>query len=227
MHSVAQDFDSAGVKIHYAVKGHGEPVILIHGLYSNGRLNWDKPGTTEMLAKEFQVIHLDCRGHGRSGKPQAEDAYGINMVEDVLRLMDHLGIQKARVAGYSMGGMISLKLAATHPERVNRVALCGMGWHKAGARMKSVWDNLDRTQFFVPPACAKSFPELAVTESELKAIQIPFAVIVGENDPCRQWYVEPLHEIRPDWPIHIIPNAGHLDCSNKPEFKTQLQDALQ
>jgi pimeloyl-ACP methyl ester carboxylesterase len=76
MSSVADDFDSAGVKIHYAVQGEGDPVILIHGLYSNGRMNWDLPGTSGLLAKHFQVITLDCRGHGRSGKPQAEGAYG-------------------------------------------------------------------------------------------------------------------------------------------------------
>ena len=122
MHSVADDFDSAGVKIHYAIQGQGDPVILIHGLYSNGRMNWDAPGTTALLAKHFRVITLDCRGHGRSDKPEADDAYGTNMVEDVIRLMDHLKIKKARVGGYSMGGMISMKLRrqTQSRSRVNR-----------------------------------------------------------------------------------------------------------
>jgi pimeloyl-ACP methyl ester carboxylesterase len=226
MHSVAEDFDSAGVKIHYAVSGQGEPVILIHGLYSNGRLNWDMPGTTALLAKHFQVIRIDCRGHGRSAKPMAEDAYGTNMVEDVVRLMDHLNIPKARIAGYSMGGMISMKLVVTHPERVSSAVICGMGWIKAGARLNSVWDNLDRTRFLVPAACARNFPQLAVTEAEVKAIKAPVSIIIGDHDPCRQWYVEPLHAFRPDWSIHVIPNAGHIDCPGKPEFKTQLLAAL-
>jgi len=54
MHSVADDFDSAGVKIHYAVQGEGDPVILIHGLYSNGRMNWDLPGTTALSPNIFK-----------------------------------------------------------------------------------------------------------------------------------------------------------------------------
>jgi pimeloyl-ACP methyl ester carboxylesterase len=226
MRSVGDDFNSGGVQIHYAMQGYGEPVILIHGLYSNGRLNWEQPGITALLAKHFEVITLDCRGHGRSDKPSADDAYGTNMVEDVVRLMDHLNIRSARVAGYSMGGMIAMKLAVTHPDRVNAVVLGGMGWLKAGTPMSSVWDKIERARFSVPPACAKSFPQLAVTEAEIKAVKIPVTVLVGENDPCRQRYVEPLQKVRPDWPVHIIAGAGHLNCVSTPDFKMQLEAAL-
>jgi pimeloyl-ACP methyl ester carboxylesterase len=226
MRSVGDDFNSAGVNIHYAVQGYGEPVILIHGLYSSGRLNWDVPGTTALLAKHFEVITVDCRGHGRSDKPRGEDAYGTNMVEDVVRLMDHLNIRTARVAGYSMGGMIAMKLAVTHSNRVSAVVLGGMGWMKTGAPLNSVWDKMDSERFTVPPACAKSFPQFAITEAEIKAVKIPVTVLVGEDDPCRKWYVEPLQKIRPDWPVHIIPGAGHLNCISKPEFKSQLEAAL-
>jgi pimeloyl-ACP methyl ester carboxylesterase len=226
MRSVGDDFNSGGVKIHYAVKGYGEPVILIHGLYSNARLNWELPGTTALLAKHFEVITFDCRGHGRSGKPTAEDAYGTHMVEDVIRLLDHLNIRKARVAGYSMGGMITMKLAVTHPDRVNAAVICGMGWLKARTQLNSVWDKLERPLFTVPPACAKSFPQLAVTEAEIKSVKIPVTILIGEEDPCRKWYVEPLHAVRPEWPVHVIPGADHLNCVSKPEFKTQLAAAL-
>jgi pimeloyl-ACP methyl ester carboxylesterase len=230
MSAIADGFDSAGVKIHYSVQGQGDPVILIHGLYSSGRVNWDSPGVSAFLAKHFQVITLDCRGHGQSDKPQAEDAYGINMVEDVIRLMDHLKIQKARVAGYSMGGAIGLKLIVTHPERVNRLVLCAMGWRKPGTPLYRFWET-EKTERFkrsdVPPACEKSFPALSVTEQEIKAVTIPVEIIVGESDPYREFYVEPLHQVRPDWPVHIIAGAGHINCPVKAGFKEQLQAALE
>jgi len=226
MRSVGDDFNSGGTSIHYAVRGYGEPVMLVHGLYSNARLNWDVPGTTVLLAKHFEVITFDCRGHGRSGKPTAEDAYGLNMVEDVVRLMDHLNIRTARVAGYSMGAMITVKLAVTHPERVSAAVLGGMGWLKAGAQLSSVWDKLERPLFTVPPACAKSFPQFAVTEAEIKSLKIPVTILIGEEDPCRQWYVEPLQRVRPEWPVHIIAGAGHLNCIDKPEFQAQLAAAF-
>lgn len=227
MSAVADEFNSAGVKIHYKVQGHGEPVVLIHGLYSSGRMNWEVPGTAALLAKHFCVITMDCRGHGQSDKPEAEGAYGTNMVEDVVRLMDHLEIRQARVAGYSMGGMIGMKLAVTHPERVSRLVLGGMGWHKAGARMNSIWDEVKRKRFTVPAACAHGFPALSVTESDIKAVKIPVEMIVGDQDPCREWYVEPLRHVRPDWPVHVIPDAGHLNCFLRPEFKAQLAAAIE
>src|SRR5947209_7931007 len=69
-----QTFDSGGVKIAYTVQGKGEPVVLIHGWLSSAGLNWALPGTSALLAKDFQVIALDVRGHGRSEKPTKEDA---------------------------------------------------------------------------------------------------------------------------------------------------------
>src|SRR5579862_9568187 len=101
----ADDFDSAGVKIHYTVQGAGEPVILIHGLYASAEKNWGLPGVIADLAQHYRVIALDCRGHGASDKPTGEHDYGVKMVDDVVRLMDHLHLPTANIVGYSMGGM--------------------------------------------------------------------------------------------------------------------------
>ena len=98
----AEEFTSNGVKIHYVVMGKGDPVILVHGLYSSARMNWRMPGTMARLAKHYQVIAFDNRGHGQSGKPVAEDQYGVQMAEDVVRLMDHLHLPEARVVGYRL-----------------------------------------------------------------------------------------------------------------------------
>lgn len=223
----ADEFDSNGVKIHFTVQGKGEPVVLIHGLYSSARMNWEMPGITAGLARHYQVIALDCRGHGESGKPEAEGAYGTNMVEDVVRLMDHLHVAKAQVVGYSMGGMITMKFIAMHPERVSAAVLGGMGWHKADAPMNKFWELVNgQGRFNVPVACLHGFPALAVSETEIKAARVPVIMIVGDRDPCRRWYVEPLRAIRPDWPVHIIADAGHLNCIMKTDFKSQLDAAL-
>jgi pimeloyl-ACP methyl ester carboxylesterase len=68
--------------------------------------------------------------------------------------------------------------------------------------------------------------KLAITEAELKAIRVPATVIVGDHDPCRRLYVEPLSRVRPDWPVHVIAGAGHLNCVVQPDFKVQLKAAL-
>jgi pimeloyl-ACP methyl ester carboxylesterase len=121
-------FDSAGVPIHYTVEGQGEPLILVHGLGANADLNWRRPGITRMLARDFKVVAFDLRGHGLSGQPTRQDEYGIKMADDIARLMDHLKIPKAHVAGYSLGGFIVLKLLAAHPDRICSAAICAAGW---------------------------------------------------------------------------------------------------
>lgn len=138
-------FDSDGVRLHFTDEGQGEPVILIHGLAANADLNWRVPRVTRALAREFRVISLDARGHGLSDKPTDPAAYGEEMVRDVVRLMDHLGIEKAHVAGYSMGGFITLKLATTHPERLLSAACCAAGWGTFEGENKALFEALSES----------------------------------------------------------------------------------
>ena len=209
----ADEFDSNGVKIHYVVKGKGDPVILIHGLYASATGNWQGPGIMAELAKHYQVIAFDLRGHGQSGKPEGEDQYGVQMAEDVVRLMDHLQLPKAHLVGYSLGGMITMKLLTLHPERVSSAVLGGMGWMKTGSPFQQFWGS---PQAIWEPERARGLSggiaKLAVTEAEVKAVRVPVTIIVGDRDPCRWMYVEPLRQVRPDWPQHVIDDATHVSC---------------
>jgi pimeloyl-ACP methyl ester carboxylesterase len=131
-----QYFDSNGVKIHYVIKGEGEPVVLIHGFTADIDKNWgsqsasadsngERLSVMDRLAKNYQVIAIDNRRHGKSGKPHDPKQYGVEMAEDVVRLLDHLKIAKAHVVGYSMGGIITAKLLVTHPDRLLSATLGG------------------------------------------------------------------------------------------------------
>jgi pimeloyl-ACP methyl ester carboxylesterase len=120
-------FDSGGVKIRYTDDGQGEPVLLIHGFGANVEGQWGVPGVLRALAKNYRVIALDNRGHGKSGKPHDPKMYGTEMVEDAVRLLDHLKIKKAHVIGYSMGAMITAKLLVSHPKRLLSATLGGAG----------------------------------------------------------------------------------------------------
>lgn len=120
-------FDSDGVRLRYVVQGEGEPVVLLHGISRTVEHDWIQTGVLPALARQLQVLALDQRGHGRSGKPNGTEAYGIQMVEDVARLLDHRGLARAHVVGYSMGGRIALKFLATYPQRVQSVVLVGSG----------------------------------------------------------------------------------------------------
>lgn len=120
-------FDSNGVKTRYVDVGHGEPVVLIHGFSSSLDANWRTPGIIDKLAKDFRVVALDCRGHGQSDKPHEASSYGIKMIDDVANLLDHVGIRKAHIVGYSMGGAITGKFITTHPDRVLTATFGGSG----------------------------------------------------------------------------------------------------
>jgi pimeloyl-ACP methyl ester carboxylesterase len=134
--SLAEDsfFDSDGVKIHYIVEGKGEPLLLIHGFSGSarGRIPGIMSDSIKNLSNNFQVIAIDCRGHGQSEKPHDLDAYGMNMIEDQIRLLDHLKIKKAHVVGYSMGGAIAIGIVGFHPERVLSAIVGGAGWVPPG-----------------------------------------------------------------------------------------------
>jgi pimeloyl-ACP methyl ester carboxylesterase len=125
-----KNFDSAGARIYYTDEGQGTPVLLVHGFANCANIKWRRIGLIKALATNYRVIALDNRGHGRSDKPHDPKQYGIQMVEDLVRLLDHLKIEKAHIIGYSMGGFITLKMVAMHPERILSAAACGAGWER-------------------------------------------------------------------------------------------------
>lgn len=145
-------FDSKGIKIHYQVEGAGEPVLLIHGFTANIQMQWALPGIIKALAKDYQVIALDNRGHGRSGKPHDADKYGTEMVEDAVRLLDHLKVPKAHIVGYSMGAFITLKFLTTHPDRCLTATLGGAGRSKRDDLrfLDELGDSLEQGKGFGP-----------------------------------------------------------------------------
>ncbi|HWO00686.1 MAG TPA: alpha/beta fold hydrolase [Blastocatellia bacterium] len=226
----AQSFDSNGVKLHYIVEGKGQPIVLIHGLGSNIRMNWQLPGVISILSKNYQVIALDLPGHGESDKPTNEAAYGTEMVEDVVRLLDHLNIKRAHMVGYSMGGMIAMRLMATHQDRVLSGIVGGMGWLRDGSGLQRFWERIPERQSSgttsarsrTPSVCAHSLGKLALTEAELRAIKAPVGIIVGDRDPTKRLYVTPLQQVLTDWPVVEIKGAGHLNCIVKPQFKEAI-----
>jgi pimeloyl-ACP methyl ester carboxylesterase len=122
-------FDSDGVEIAYFDEGEGEPILLIHGFASNAQVNWVYTGWVQSLkADGRRVVALDNRGHGRSAKLHDPAAYAAPaMAEDARRLLDHLGLGRADVMGYSMGARIAAFLALDHPDRVRSAVFGGLG----------------------------------------------------------------------------------------------------
>jgi pimeloyl-ACP methyl ester carboxylesterase len=116
-----QFFDSNGVRIRYVEQGQGPAIVLMHGYTGTLDRHFIANGVFAELAKDHRAIAIDLRGHGKSGKPHDPKAYGEEMANDVVRLLDHLKIQRAHVAGYSLGAFIAGRIATLHPERLMTV----------------------------------------------------------------------------------------------------------
>lgn len=178
-----QFFDSNGVRIRYVSLGQGEPIILIHGWAADAGM-W--ASAIQDLARSYRVIALDCRGHGKSDKPTDPNQYGIEMVKDVVRLMDHLQIPKAHVVGYSMGGSITMKMLTTYPERLLTAASGGSQGFRPGEvdtpdtpLIKSLLSGMSLTEAQIanaPPNYPKPTPEQRKQMEEMNAGQNPKAL---------------------------------------------------
>jgi len=118
---------SDGTKFHYFEWGTGVPVILIHG--SGGTaLNWMANGLGASLAKTNRVLAIDMRGHGQTVGPDGKRQQRTpNMDLDVLAFMDAMGIKRAHIGGFSMGGSITSQLMARAPERFITAHFGGSG----------------------------------------------------------------------------------------------------
>jgi len=176
--SELQYFDSDGTKLAYFVEGSGPPVILVHGLMVDSQINWRARGTATLLAQDLQVIGLDMRGHGNSDKPHDAKDYGVEVVNDVIRLLDHLGIVRSHIVGYSSGGEVVLKLAIDHPDRVKSAVVGGTGWlRSSGPSIDSLMRVADRLASLEPgqQIVSKSFGGGNFTSSEIDAM--------NNNDP--------------------------------------------
>lgn len=107
----------------------GPPVLLIHGLGSDACGTWKDSGACRALdAAGFGWIAPDLPGHGKSAKPHDAAAYELPaLVRKVLAVLDDVGVAVADVVGYSLGAHVALAIATTHPERVRRLVLGGIG----------------------------------------------------------------------------------------------------
>jgi pimeloyl-ACP methyl ester carboxylesterase len=129
-----------GIELGYQVFGQGDPVILLHGGF--GSVEMFGPNV-DALAAGRQVIGVDLQSHGRTPPPDRPMRFE-SMADDIAALISHLGLGKADVMGFSLGGGVALRTAIQHPEVVERLVLVSTpfksdGWYpEMRAAMKAM-----------------------------------------------------------------------------------------
>ena len=224
-------FVSDGVQIRFIDEGRGTPVLLIHGYTSDIDGGWRNRGVINgLVLAGYRVVAYDNRGHGKSDKPQGVSKYGLNMVEDGRRLLDHLDIDRAHVVGYSLGGRLANKLRELHRERVISLTVGGTsrpteplpvtaerieGLDKQ-LRNKGIKDELDRAALI---AVRVSSSEFLGIESELGRNKVPMLVMRGEQDQPERG--QELAEITSNAKFKMVP-GDHTTAPATPEFLATL-----
>jgi pimeloyl-ACP methyl ester carboxylesterase len=246
--SVMQSFLSDGVEIAFLDEGArgGDPVLLIHGFASNARTNWGDTGWIKFLTDQgFRVIALDNRGHGASQKLYDPEFYsGPMMAEDSRNLLDHLGIARADVVGYSMGARLAAFLALAHPERVRSAVFGGLGANMmlgVGPPEPIAEALLADDPATIQDAGAKGFRHFAdqtksdrralaacimasrhrIPGSDLARLAVPILVVTGAEDKIAGPSA-PLAEVIPGAEAVDLPGRDHMKAVGDRRFKENV-----
>jgi pimeloyl-ACP methyl ester carboxylesterase len=238
-----QRFQHDGVDIAFLDEGEGEAIVLVHGFASNAQVNWVYPGWVATLTKAGRrVIALDNRGHGASAKLYDPAAYhSARMADDVRALLDHLGLGRADVMGYSMGARITAFFALAHPTRLRRAVFGGLGSHlvEGVGLPESIADALEaptladvhdptgrvfrafaeqtRSDLAALAACIRGSRQ-TLTREQVAAIRAPVLVAVGSKDTVAG-SAHALAALLPSGRALDIPGRDHMLAVGDKVFK--------
>jgi pimeloyl-ACP methyl ester carboxylesterase len=235
--------DVNGIALYYAIYGAGEPLIMLHGGLGHSDV-WG--AQIPAFAERYKVITVDSRGHGRSTRDEKPYDYDL-MADDVVGLMDTLGIEKASILGWSDGGIIGLDIAIRHPERLDKLFAFGANYNLSGLK-----DDIDKNPTFNAyiERAGRDYERLSATPTEyesfvnaiaemwhsqpdfspeqLGAIKSPTAISDGEYDEAiRREHTEEMARLIPGAKLIIMPNVSHFAFWQDPElFNKAVLDFL-
>ena len=236
-----------GIELTWREMGEGQPLVLIHGYFSNAFTNWIRYGHAALIADAgFRVIMPDLRGHGDSAKPHDPAAYPRDILaEDGMALVAHLGLTDYDLAGYSLGGRTSVRMLVKGATP-RRAVLCGMGLdgilHTAGRGdyFRHVLTNLGSfergsgewmTEAFLKttkgdPVALLNILETFVdtTREDLAAFDRPVLIVTGTEDDDNG-SGEALADAIPGARFQSIP-GNHMSAVLKPELGQAIRDFL-
>lgn len=230
-----------GIKMYFETFGEGEPLLLLHG-GSASIESWFNQ--IPELRKRYRVIAPDSRAHGRTQDSTNALSYKL-MASDFSELLKDLGVTNAIVVGWSDGGVIGLELAMTQPALVKKLVTIGTNFRSDGMADEfkqgvSASGPDDHPQFLVEgykalspdgpdhwPVVFGKLKNMWQTEpnyspEELKRIQCPTLVMVGDHDIVRPEHSVTLFQSIPSGQLCVIPGSSHFVPVEKPALVNEI-----
>ncbi|MCB1498366.1 MAG: alpha/beta fold hydrolase [Bauldia sp.] len=246
-----EHFSSDGVDIAFLASGEGDPILLIHGFASNHVVNWGATGWIDTLKRAGRrIIAMDVRGHGKSAKLRDPASYSLAlMAADAIRLLDHLGIPRADVMGYSMGARITVALALAHQGRMRSIVLGGMGYAMVAGMggedeivaaleapsLEAVrpgpglayrkFAEQTGSDMLALAACLRKARQ-TFTPEQLATIHVPTLIAIGDKDGVAG-SAEGLAALIPGAEVFVIPNRDHMLATGDKHYKAAVLEFLE
>lgn len=221
----------SAVAVHHVITGpEGAPVLVLSNSMGADLRMWD--GVIDTLSEHFRVVRYDTRGHGHS--PSAPGPYSMDdLADDVVALLDTLGVAKAHLVGLSLGGMMGMRLAARDPERIDRlVLLCtgaflevGPAYTERAAQVRadgtgSVAEGVVSRWF--TPSYLEEHPDIRAFHEQMCAATSP----EGYAGSCEAIVTM---DLRPDLPQIKAPTlaiAGEDDPATPPHYLREIAEGV-
>jgi pimeloyl-ACP methyl ester carboxylesterase len=220
-----------GNDIYFAEQGSGDPLVLLHG----GLLTIDLtfgPVLAE-LAKGRRVIGIELQGHGHTADVDREFTLA-DLASDVVGVLDHLGLDRVDVFGFSLGGLVTMELLTGHPRRVRRAVVASAHYREGGYRPE-IQDPAQDSPLLPTPADFAAmvaahtevsptpdrfaetarktqqslFPLPGWSDAQLRAIAAPTLIVIGDRDFVRPQHAVEMHELIRGSQLAVLPDHVH------------------
>ena len=228
--------DVGGVKTWYAEQGSGDPLLLLHGAFTDAS---EFGATTRALAEQFHVFTPERRGHGHTPDVPGPISYDL-MARDTAAFLDELNIGRSHLVGHSDGANVALLVALSRPDLVDRLVLISGNFHHDGLAAELDLGELAANDYLaeaygqVSPDGRGHFPVIAdkifrmatteptLTESDLAKVAARTLVMAGDDDMISAEHTLRLYRGILASELAIVPGTSHALIIEKPELCNRI-----
>jgi pimeloyl-ACP methyl ester carboxylesterase len=228
--------DVGGVQTWYAEHGTGDPLVLLHGAFTDAS---EFGATIPALAERFRLFTPERRGHGHTPDVPGPISYDL-MAADTAAFLDELGIGRSHLVGHSDGANVALLVALSRPDLVGRLVLISANFHHDGLAADLDLSDLAANDYLadaygqVSPDGRGHFPVIAdkiyrmatteptLDESDLARVAVRTLVMAGDDDMISAEHTLRLYRGIPDSELAVVPGTSHALIIEKPDLCNRI-----